>query len=1219
MSSAQAPGREVRLDDALTAEDGPVLLSGIRALVRLVLEQRRGDARRGLDTRAFVSGYQGSPLGGVDRAMQGAREHLDRAGVVFRPGLNEELAATAVAGTQLLGQLDRRTTEGVTGWWYGKAPGLDRAADAIRHGNLSGTAPLGGAVAWIGDDPTAKSSTVPSSSEPLCRSLVVPLLAPGSVGDVVRLGLHAAAMSRHAGLWTGLKITADVADATAVVDVTGVRDGIPAFRPREAHHAPVLLPPTNLDAELDLLTGRLDRVHEYARAAGLNHVVASARAPRLAIVAAGPAFAAVQRALQDLGVDRDGVDALRLRLVRLDLPWPLDRALVREQLADVEAVLVVEDKTPFLEGLVRDALYGVPRPPAVLGREDHEGRPLLPARAAVDADDVARALGRLLPADRLDDRGRARLAVLSGRDLAAATPATGAALPPRTPYFCSGCPHNVSTKAPVDTLVGVGIGCHTMVALDDDRRGTLLGMPQMGGEGAQWIGLSPFTDDEHLVQNMGDGTFHHSGSLAIRAAVAAGVNVTYKLLYNDAVAMTGGQHPEGQLSIPDLTRWLTLEGVARVVVTTPEPHDYRRVALDPTASVRHRDDLQDVQAELAAVPGVTVLIHDDRCATEERRLRKRGKLPTPPGRITINERVCEGCGDCGEASTCLSVQPVETTFGRKTQIHQSSCTQDRSCLKGDCPSFLTVVPAKGAVAALPHPGTAGSLPVALPEPVRRVPDDVLIRMPGVGGTGVVTVSQVLQMAAHLDGLHAAGLEQIGLAQKGGPVLSDVRLGPAPIDGQLRASTGSADLLLGLDLLGAAADATLRTCDPARTVAVTSVSRVPTAGMVTDRTVRPPSPRGPLGRIDAATRAEDGLRIDAQALSEALFRDHMPANLLLLGAAFQHGCVPVSADAIERAIALNGAAVDQSLAAFRWGRAAAVDLRAVERAAGLADDPRTAGRTRGGRADEGAPGEVGRGTAVVSDAGTLGGGRPGSSPDPRIAALVAEHHLDGRLADLVAHRAGELVLFQDLRCARRYVADVASVARREHEATGGDRVARAYAVGLHKLVAYKDEYEIARLHLDGTERARVAAEFGPGAKVRVMLQPPLLRALGVDRKIACGPWIRPVFGVLRRMRRLRGTPLDPFGHTRVRRVERALPGEYRALVDRALRALRPETVAQAVAIAELPDVVRGYEDVKLRGVADFRERAAAAVAALEATPIDPTGPVLAVRVHRVGAD
>lgn len=1180
MSVTGTPRRSVGLDDALVVDDAPVLLSGIRALVRLTLEQRRADARAGLDTAGFVSGYQGSPLAGVDAAMHRAKALLDEAGIVVRPALNEELAATAVAGTQLLGQLDRRRTEGVTGWWYGKAPGLDRAADAIRHGNLSGTAPLGGAVAWIGDDPSAKSSTVPSSSEPLCRSLFVPLLSAGGVEDVVPLGLHAVAMSRHAGLWTGLRITADVADASAVVDLTGVADRIPRFAPRPARRAPVLLPPTNLDAEHDLMGARLERVREYARAAGLNRVVASADRPELAIVAAGTAHAVVLRALDDLGIGADGIEALGLRLVRLDLPWPLDRGLVREQLADVDAVLVVEDKLPFLEGLVRDALYGVQRPPAVLGKEDRDGRPLLPLRSAVAADDVALALGRLLPAERLDDRARARLRRLQD---GGARPVPGPAEPRRTPYFCSGCPHNVSTRAPKDTLVGVGIGCHTMVALDEGRHGTLLGMPQMGGEGAVWIGLSPFTDDEHTVQHMGDGTFHHSGSLAIRAAVAAGVNITFKLLWNDAVAMTGGQHPEGQLAVPELTRWLALEGVVRTVVTTPEPGGRRYGSLDPRASVRHRDDLQAVQAELAGVKGVTVLLHDDRCATEERRMRKRGLLPVPVDRVAINERVCEGCGDCGEQSSCLSVQPVPTEFGRKTRIHQSSCAQDRTCLKGDCPSFLRVVPRTGAEAVPVRPGTADPPPV--PEPVRRTPENVLIRMPGVGGTGVVTVAAVLQMAAHLDGLHAAGLEQIGLAQKGGPVVSDVRIGPDPVSGHPRAGTASVDVLLGLDLLGAASAETLRTTDPGRTVAVVASSYAPTAGMTTGAAPSSGSPAAPLRRIEAATRPGESLRVDALGLAERLFHDHMTANLLLLGAAYQHGCVPVSAAAIERAIELNGAAVATSIAAFRWGRAAAVDPDGVD-------------RTSRPAAPAPAPAR-----------------RPASSPeeaDPYATGLAREAGLSGRLGDLVAHRAAELVRFQDRACAADYVADVAAVARREGEAVpGSDAVARAYARGLHKLVAYKDEYEIARLHLDRTEAARIEAEFGPGARVQVLLQPPLLRALGLRRKLAFGPWIRPAFAVLHRLRRLRGTPLDPFGHTRVRRTERALPGEYRALVGDALAALRPETLAQVVALAELPDVVRGYEEIKLRGVATFRERAAEGLRTLAA---GADGPVAGGTAH-----
>jgi indolepyruvate ferredoxin oxidoreductase len=1169
MSTATLARPDMTLEDKYAAASGPILLSGIQALVRMTLDQRRLDRLRGHDTGVFVSGYPGSPLGGYDRELHRARRHLGPAGVVFQPGLNEELAATAVAGTQLLGQLDGRRHDGVAAFWFGKSPGLDRAADAIRHGTLSGTAPLGGAVALIGDDPASKSSTVPSSSEPMCRSLFMPLLAPGTVAELLAHGLHAVAMSRHAGLWCGVKVVADIADASAVVELDGLLDAIPQLPVRDAAAPPVLLPPTNLDAEHDLMTARLARASAYARGARLNRIAFEPRRPRIAVVAAGMGHQALLRALDDLGIDAGACDALGLRLVQLGMPWPLERDDLRALVTGVETVLVVEDKLPFLEQLIRDALFRLPAAPCVIGKQDRDGAPLLPARSALQADDVARALGRALGTEGLPDRARARLERIAARAEAVPAPAP---LPSRTPYFCSGCPHNVSTRADAEQLVGVGIGCHIMVALDGgDRRGRLLGMTQMGGEGGQWLGLAPFTDDRHFVQNLGDGTFHHSGSLAIRAAAAAGVDITYKLLYNDAVAMTGGQDAEGRMQVPQLTRWLALEGVRRIVVTTPEPHRYRGVRLDPIASVRHRDALPEVQRALAAVPGVTVLIHDDRCATEKRRLRKRGTLEAPGERVWINERVCEGCGDCGERSTCLSVLPVETEFGRKTQIHQSSCNQDFTCLKGDCPSFLLVTPSEGA-GAKPTPPAP---PAELPEPVARVPREVLIRMPGVGGTGVVTVSAILQMAAHLDGRHTAGLEQIGLAQKGGPVISDIRIADEPIAGQLRASAAAADVLLGFDLLGAAAPGTLAVADAERTVAVVNTAETATAGMVTDTAVGFPPARIPRRRVEAATRAGEAVFLDAEQLAERLFGDHMPANMLLVGAAFQHGCLPIGAAAIERAIELNGAAVATNLAAFRWGRAMIADPAAVERAA---NPPAPAP----------------------------------PAPDARTRELLAAAPAEGELRRLLERRVPELIAYQDLAYARRYVEEalrVAAVAR-ERAGAAGDGVAEAYARGLFKLMAYKDEYEVARLHLDAAERARREAELGAGAKVRILLHPPLLRALGLRRKLPLGPWAFPLLRGLARMRRLRGTRLDPFGYAQVRRVERELVGEYAALVARALERLEEATAARVAEIAELPDLVRGYEEIKLENVERMRARAAALLAQLE----QPAQPSLQVTTH-----
>ncbi|MFI7108876.1 indolepyruvate ferredoxin oxidoreductase family protein [Nonomuraea sp. NPDC050227] len=1126
----------VSLDDKYAAPDGRVLISGIQALVRLTLEQRRLDRDRGLNTRAFVSGYQGSPLGGLDLEMGRAARFLDEAGVVFQPGLNEELAATAVAGTQLLGQVPGRSHDGVTAFWYGKNPGLDRAADAIRHGNMAGTAALGGAVAWIGDDPGCKSSTVPSSCEPMCQSLSMPLLAPGSVAEIIEFGLHAVALSRATGLWTGLKIVADIADASATVELGAPYD-IPTPDHADRGKSPILVGPSALDAEYDLLTRRLELARDYGRRHGLNRVMRDAPRATLGILASGTTYAVVLRALADLGLDESATEDLGLRLIRLGMPFPLAEADLAAMTSDLDRVLVVEDKVPFLEGQLKQALYGGERAPVVSGRD------LLTARGTLGAEDVAKALAACLGPDRLP-RGTVHLS----RPASAARrllPMVAA----RTPYFCSGCPHNSSTRTSDDTLVGVGIGCHAMIALDGHGRGTQIGITQMGGEGAQWIGLAPFTRDRHFVQNLGDGTFHHSGSLAVRAAVAAGVTMTYKLLYNDAVAMTGGQRAEGRLDVPALTRSLAEEGVRRIVITTPEPETYRGVRLAPIASVRHRDDLADVERELAALDGVTVLLHDDKCAAEERRLRKRGKLPTPTAKVVVNERVCEGCGDCGDVSTCLSVQPVETEYGRKTRIHQPSCNSDLSCLKGDCPSFLLVEPGTRAPRELPP------LPVRLPEPVVRLDGDAetLIRMPGIGGTGVVTVSQILQMAAHLDGLHAAGIEQTGLAQKGGPVVSDVRIAKRPVDGSVRASRGTADVLIGFDLLGVAADANLAVAAPGRTVAVVNTSIVPTAAMVTGRATVPGSSADAVVRLESATEGADNLYLDAHELSEALFGDHMPANMLLVGAAYQHGCLPVSAASIEAAIRLNKAAVEKNLAAFRWGRAAVADREAVRRAA-LAE--------------------------------------PAERPAPG-------------LEETLALRVADLTGYQNQTYARTYESDVrrvvAEAAGRAGEEAGA-RVGLAYARSLHKLMAYKDEYEVARLHLDPEEQARREREYGADAVVSVMLHPPLLRAMGMKRKIRLRRSAPVLFRGLRAARVLRGTALDVFGQAEVRRVERELITEYRDLMRAALARLTPGTIDAVAEIAGLPESIRGYEDIKLARVAEFRERAAAALARLaEAAP------------------
>ncbi len=1176
--STLTPLRPLALEDRYEATRGPILLDGMQAIVRMMLDLRTLDRQRGHNTGVFVSGYPGSPLGGLDLELARCAKRIATAGIVFQPGLNEELAATAVAGTQLLRELPGATRDGVTGFWYGKSPGLDRASDAIRHGNLSGTAPLGGAVALIGDDPLAKSSTVPGSCEQTCRSLWLPVLEPGSVAELIELGLHAVALSRHSGAWTGLKVLTDVADSSGLAEAGAALAAIPELEPRPYKAPPVLLAPTTLEAEHDLFTARLERAREYARLAGLNYVWFEPERPRLTLVAVGMGQQALVRALTELGLGQEQWQALGLRIAHVRMPWPFDEAQLRGFAEGVERVLVIEDKLPFVEAALKEALYRTPQAPWVLGKTDAEGRELLPVSGAICADDVARALARSLPEDLAWPELRVRLdALLEDRTHPLDRLAQELK---RTPYFCSGCPHNTSTRVGAEQLVGVGIGCHTMVALETgDRRGHVLGMPQMGGEGAQWIGLAPFSSQQHFTQNLGDGTFHHSGSLAVRAAIAAGVNITYRLLYNDAVAMTGGQQPQGKMSVSHIVTELAAEGVSQVVITTPEPERYQGVTLPPLASVRHRDQIAAVQAELAGVKGVTVLIHDDRCATEKRRMRKRGLLPTPAERVWINERVCEGCGDCGEKSSCLSVQPVQTEFGRKTRIHQSSCNLDMSCIKGDCPSFLLVTPAKAprrsaASGAAPAGASRPTIPQApddLPEPELRVPAEVLVRMPGVGGTGVVTAAAILRTAAHLEGLHTAALDQTGLAQKGGPVISDLRIAPEPITGQVRASLGSVDLLLGFDLLGCVAPETIRTLSDERTVAVLSTDVSPTASMVLDIATPAPDPELLVRRVRRMTRGEECVAIAAETLSERLFGSHLQANLMLIGAAYQQGALPLRADAIERAIELNGTAAAANVAAFRWGRVAVARPELLPPAA----------------------------QAPSPSASASGSRTPGSSGEP--------------LEERIERYTRELTAYQDARYAARFSAEVRRLASlvRERLGEGGDALALAYADGLYKLMAYKDEYEVARLHLDNIERARLQSEFGPGARVKVLLHPPFLRERGMQQKLRLGRSAEPLFRTLQRGRRLRGTPLDPFGRTEVRRVERALIAEYRGLAARAVARLAPLNAAVVMQVLELPDMVRGYEQIKLDNVARMRARAAELLAELEAQPVTGATPELAL--------
>jgi indolepyruvate ferredoxin oxidoreductase len=1157
MTTTTASDHMVRLEDRYELEEGRVFLSGVQALVRVLLDQHRADTLAGLHTGIFASGYQGSPLGGFDRELAGLRGIAAEHDLVHRPAVNEELGATSVWGSQIAGTLPGMRYDGIVGVWYGKAPGVDRAADAIRHGNFIGTDPRGGVLALCGDDPECKSSTLPSASEGLLAALEVPVLVPGSVQEALDLGRHAIACSRASGLWSGLKVVTAVADGTATAEV-GPGRVVPVmpelewegsrYVHRPSSHA---LAPQSLEMERTLRGVRLELARRYARVNDLNRIVAPAPDARVGIVASGVAYHQLRQALVELGL----ADGFALRILKVGMPFPLDDEIVRSFAAGLDEVIVVEEKGPFLERLVKDALYGTSHAPVVVGKGNPSGRSLLPATGILSPDVIGRAVGeRVLLRDDLP-AVRARLDQIDAvlRRGAVDVGAT------RTPFFCSGCPHNISTKAPEDSVVGAGIGCHTLVMLGSEGRGELHGLTQMGGEGAQWLGVAPFIEPRHFLQNLGDGTYHHSGSLAIRAAVAGGLHVTFKLLYNSTVAMTGGQHPEGQMTVPALAQELEAEGVERIIVTTDEPERYQGVSLPSIAEVRHRRKLAASQRELSAVPGVTVLIHDQPCATELRRARKRGKAPTPDYEVIINERVCEGCGDCGEKSSCLSLEPVETEFGRKTRIDQGSCNKDRSCIEGDCPSFMRVIRAESSAGG---GRGAPALPAAsLPEPRPRVPaDGIRLRIVGIGGTGVVTVSQVLGVAAMLDGAHAAGLDQTGLSQKAGPVVSDLQITRGAPTSGVNLTAGSADLLLGFDVL--ATTRNLAAADAGRTVAIVSSSVVPTAGMVVDVLATGPDTDAAVAAIEQVTRSGENVFLPARELATTLFGDPMAANVLLLGAAWQQGTIPLSHDAIRRAFELNKVAVEQNLAAFEWGRAAVAAPELVEQVLDPASPPPELSSTERELVD-----------AVTREQGEL------------------RRRVEIRVADLVG--------WGGRRPARRYAQEIRRVAALEGERVPGSTAfTEAVAVGLHKLMAYKDEYEVARLHVEEV------AKLPEGSKVTLMLHPPMLRSMGLNRKLALGPWFLPVMRLLARGRRLRGTPLDPFGRAAMRRLERALPAEYLELVDRALGHLSAGTLPTAVRIAELPDGVRGYEEIKLRGVERMRKSAEELLRELARSPAEP---------------
>ena len=1144
--------QDFSLDAKYRQEEGHIFLSGIQALVRLPLDQYRADKRRGLNTATLISGYRGSPLGGFDLTLERNPDLLREHNVVFISGVNEDLGATAVYGSQLANLFPKPKYDGVLGMWYGKAPGVDRTGDIFKHANYAGTSRTGGVLALAGDDPLSKSSTLPSHSEVALYDAFLPVIFPGNTQEILDYGRLGFELSRYSGLWVGFKIVTNVADeiGTAVVAPNRIVIADPGFeldgQPWVQKQNPMLLPPWGLETEREIHVGRIEAAKAFAAANGLNRITVPTPDAWLGIAAPGKTYYDLREALRELGLDDAALRRHGIRVMKIGMLYPMEPGIVKEFSRGLEELLVVEEKRAFCELFIRDVLYNQTERPRIVGKHDLEGRMLVPPDAELDADKIAQIVAKRLERKLQLPSITARVALLEAMRERPAPLSLA-----RQPYFCSGCPHNRSTLLPEGSMASAGIGCHGM-ALGMDRR--TFGITHMGGEGAQWVGIAPFTDTKHLFQNLGDGTFFHSGSLAVRQAVAARTNITYKILYNSAVAMTGGQDAAGAMPVPELTRWLDAEGVKKIFVIADDPEKYPKdTRWAPGLDVWDRDRLDEAQRILRETPGVTALIYDQRCAAEKRRLRKRGKLEDPNLRVFINEAVCEGCGDCGVKSNCLSVHPVETEFGRKTQIHQSSCNKDYSCLNGDCPSFLTVVPLG---APKKKERRVYKVERALPEPELKVSRDARVYMMGIGGTGVVTVNQILGTAALLDGRHVIGLDQTGLSQKGGPVVSHLKLGDMPVEASNKVGAGGADCYLGFDILVATSPVNLDHASPDRTIAVVSTSQVPTGAMVTSTEVQFPESNNLINSINRFTRKDENVYLDALGLAETLFDDHMASNMIVLGAAYQAGAIPVSAAAIEEAIVLNGVSVGMNTHAFRVGRLLVVD-------------PAWVGTLKKHR--------VGEAQAA-----------PALSAEARV--LVDRAGATGEVRRLLEIRVPELIAYQDAAYAGQYVDFVKRAVEAERRVMPGEsRLSEAIARHLFKLMAYKDEYEVARLHLRNDVAAALAEEFPGGVKIQYNLHPPLLRAMGMKKKLKLGTWFDPAFKALYAMRGLRGGALDVFGRAEVRRTERALIGEYRALVERALAALSPETYDRAVKLAALPDVIRGYEDIKLRNVVKFREQ------------------------------
>jgi len=1154
----------VTLDDKYTLDRGRAFMSGVQALVRLPMLQRARDVAAGLNTAGFVSGYRGSPLGGYDQALWAAKKHLQQNHVVFQPGVNEELGATAVWGTQQLDLYpDKKNYDGVFGIWYGKGPGVDRSIDVFKHANMAGTAKHGGVIAIAADDHVAKSSTAPHQSDHVFKAAGFPTFFPSDVQGILDMGLHAFALSRYSGLWTGMKTIQEVVESSSSVYVDP--DRVKIVMPTDFEMPPgglhIRWPDAPLEQEARLMDYKWYAALAYVRANKLNHNVIEGPNDRFGIIASGKAYNDTRQALADLGLDDATCRALGIRLHKVNVVWPLEATITRDFAQGLQEILVVEEKRQVIEYQLKEELYNwrTDVRPNVLGKFDEpEGDQsggewsrsnpsdmwLLRAKAdltpAIIAKAIAKRLGKLGLAPAGSDiaaRMASRIAVIEAREKSLAEVKTNTA--ERAPWFCSGCPHNTSTRVPEGSRAVAGIGCHYMAVWMDRDTNTF---SQMGGEGVSWVGQQPFTKEKHIFANLGDGTYFHSGILAIRQSIAAGVNITYKVLYNDAVAMTGGQRvgerPEGH-TVLQIMNSLVSEGVKKLVIVSDQPEKYHGVALAPGVTVHHRDELDVIQRQFRELEGVTVIIYDQTCATEKRRRRKRGTMVEPDKRVVINELVCEGCGDCGVQSNCLSVEPVETEFGRKRRINQSTCNKDYSCVKGFCPSFVTVEGGQLKKPKKEKKGDLASMP-PLPDPALPVAEQAWgIVVGGVGGTGVITIGQLLGMAAHMEGRGVVTQDAGGLAQKGGATWSHIQIANRPeAIFTTKVDTAKADLVIACDSIVGATKYTLAAMQAGRTYVALNTHATPTAAFV-----RNADWQFPASQCESAIKAGVGEALvgafDAEQAAVQLIGDSIYTNPLLLGFVWQQGRVPLTHASLMRAMELNGVQVDNNKAAFEWGRRCAHDLASVQ--------------------------------AIYKSA--------------QVIEFVRKPSLD----EMVAKRIDFLTDYQDAAYAATYKAYVDKV-RTAEAPLSSTRLTETVARYLFKLMAYKDEYEVARLHTDPAFTDKIASMFEGDYKLVHHLAPPAIakkNERGELVKQPFGPWMRSAFGWLAKMKGLRGTAFDPFGRTAERRTERALIGEYRASIDELLAGLDATKLPLAVEIARIPEEIRGYGHVKERHLAAAR--------------------------------